>query len=279
MLYVETKTARIPSIGLGTYTLLGETCSELVAQALQIGYRHVDTAPIYENEAAVGEGLRYSGVSREEYFVSTKVWYTDIAEGDLERSAEASLRRLGLDTIDLLLIHWPHPTIPLAESMRALNRARSSGLTRNIGVSNFPSYLLADAVRLSESPLAANQVEYHPYLSQAKVHRGCRDADMAMVAYSPLGRGGDLLNEPAVLTAASKHSKKPVQILLRWQVQQEGVVAIPRAERVEWLRENFDVFDFELAADEMASISGLRVRNARFYVNEGYDVPEWDANS
>ncbi|PSH55598.1 aldo/keto reductase [Phyllobacterium sophorae] len=268
--------AAIPVIGLGTWTLKDEVCSELVADALSLGYRHVDTASTYDNERAVGEGLRFSGVPRDEVFVTTKVWYTDIAPGDLERSAEASLKRLGLDTVDLLLIHWPHPEIPLAGSIKALNAVRNFGLARHIGVSNFPTNILAEAVRLSDVPLVANQVEYHPYLDQTKVHAACRAVGMGMVAYSPLGRGGALLEEAVIGEAAKRHSKSPVQVVLRWHVQQEGVVAIPRAERKEWLAENIDVFDFELSAEEMAAITRLRLQNLRFYVNEGYHAPQWD---
>ncbi|WP_342637465.1 aldo/keto reductase [Rhizobium jaguaris] len=234
--------AAIPVIGLGTYTLKGEVCSELIAHALSLGYRHVDTASIYDNEGAVGEGLRFSGVPRDEVFVITKVWYSDIAPGDLERSAEESLRRLGLNAVDLLLIHWPHPEIPLAGSIKALNAVRDSGMAQYIGGSNFPTGLLSDAACLSNAPLVANQVEYYPYLDQTRVHAACRAAGMAMVAYSPLGRGGTLLEEAVIREAAKLHLKSPVQIVLRWHVQQAGVVAIPRTERKERLAENIDVF-------------------------------------
>ncbi|MER8716646.1 aldo/keto reductase [Mesorhizobium sp. M1295] len=268
--------AAIPALGLGTWTLKDEVCSELVAHALSLGYRHLDTASTYDNESAVGEGLRLSGVPREDVFVTTKVWYTEIASGDLERSAEQSLKRLGLDKVDLLLIHWPHPEIPLADSIKALNAVRNSGIAGHIGVSNFPSEMLGKAIRLSDAPLVANQVEYHPFLAQTKVHAACRAAGMAMIAYAPLGRGGALLDEAAIADAAKRHSKSPVQIVLRWHVQQEGVVAIPRAERKEWLAENIDVFDFELSGEEMAAITRLRSHNLRFYVNEGYHAPQWD---
>lgn len=272
---VMVNSAAIPVIGLGTWTLKGEVCSELVAHALSLGYRHLDTAAVYDNESAVGEGLRFSSVPRDNVFVTTKVWYTDIAPGELERSAEASLQRLGLDTVDLLLIHWPNPAIPLAGSIKALNAVRDSGMARHIGVSNFPTGMLAKAVRLSDAPLVVNQVEYHPFLDQTKVHAACRAAGMAMVAYCPLGRGGALFEEAAVADAAKRHGKSPAQIVLRWQVQQEGVVAIPRTERKERLVENIDLFDLELSDEEMAAISRLGSRNYRI-CDLDYS-PKWDS--
>lgn len=272
---VEANGASIPVLGLGTWTLKDAACVDLVSKALSIGYRHVDTAAAYGNEEAVGEGIRASGVAREALFVTTKVWWTDIAAGDLERSAEASLERLGLDHLDLLLIHWPNPQVPLADSIRALNRMRETGLTRHIGVSNFTTTLLAEAIRLSDAPLVANQVEYHPYLDQDRVWRACRAAGMAMVSYCPLARGGRLFENPAVAGAAARHGKSPAQIVLRWHVQQEGVVAIPRTSNPERLSENADIFDFALSDAEMAAISALGAAGQRIC---DYDFsPAWDA--
>lgn len=267
--------AEIPSIGLGTWTLKGETCSELVTEALKQGYRHVDTAIMYRNEEAVGEGLKSSGVPRNDTFLTTKVWYTDIGAGDLERAAEGSLKRLGIDAVDLLLIHWPNPDIPLADSIAALNRARERGLTRHIGVSNFTLPLLAEALRLSDAPLVCNQVESHPLLDQRRIHGACRRAGMAMTAYAPLGRGGDVLRAESVVAAAKAHGKTPGQVVLRWHVQQEGVVCIPRTSRVERLAENADIFDFALTDAEMTEIGALRSANRR--ICDYAFSPEWDA--
>lgn len=272
---VEANGAQIPALGLGTWTLAGEECAQIVAHALQFGYRHVDTAHMYRNEADVGEGLRASGVARDDVFVTTKVWATDIAPGDLERSAEASLKLLGLDQVDLLLIHWPNPRIALEGSIRALNNARRAGLTRYIGVSNFPTALLSRALALSEAPLVANQVEHHPYLDQSKVLRMCRQAGMAMVSYCPLSRGSDLFEQEAVRSAAARHGKTPGQVVLRWHVQQEGVVAIPRTTKRERLAENAAIFDFALNNEEMKAISALSTRNSRICAGEF--APEWDA--
>lgn len=274
MLTVEANGASIPVIGLGTWTLKDKACADMVSRAISLGYRHLDTAASYGNEEAVGEGLRASGVARNDIFVTTKVWWTDIAPADLARSAEASLSRLGLDHVDLLLIHWPNPQVPLADSIGALNLMRERGLARHIGVSNFPTALLAEALRLSDAPLVANQVENHPYLDQSKVYRACREAGMAMVSYCPLARGGRLFEEPAVSKAAARHGKTPAQIVLRWQVQQDGIVAIPRTSNPERLSENIGLFDFSLSEEEMAAISALRGAGQRIC---DYDFsPAWD---
>jgi diketogulonate reductase-like aldo/keto reductase len=272
---VEANGAAIPALGMGTWTLSGAQAAELVEHALRIGYRHVDTAAAYGNEQAVGEGLRASGVDRDAVFVTTKVWWTDLAQADLRRSAEESLRRLGLDQVDLLLIHWPNPRIPLRETIDALNAVRRDGLARHIGVSNFPTALLAEAVAASEAPLCVNQVENHPYLDQRKVHAACRAAGMAMVSYCPLHRGGPLLEEPAVRAAAARLARTPGQVVLRWHVQQEGVAAIPRSARKERLAENLDIFGFALSSEEMAAISALAGRSHR--ICDADFAPAWDA--
>ncbi len=271
---VDANGAGVPALGLGTWTLKDAQCARIVEKALRLGYRHIDTAAMYANEEAVGAGLRASGVARDDVFVTTKVWWTDLAADDLRRSAERSLRHLGLDAVDLLLIHWPNPKIPLAESIAALNKAKTDGLARHIGVSNFPTGLLAQAIELSDAPLAVNQVENHPYIDQRKIHAACRAAGMAMVSYVPLYRGGDLFSEPAVTDAARAHGKTAAQIVLRWHVQQDGVVAIPRTTREERLAENADIFDFALMQSEMDAIGALRARHRRLC---NYDFsPEWD---
>lgn len=272
---VEANGASIPALGMGTWTLEGEHCAQMVAEALRVGYRHVDTAAKYANEEAVGEGLRASGLGRDDYFLTTKVWFTDIADGDLQRSAEASLKRLGVDAVDLLLIHWPNPAIPLPQSIRALNAVKAAGLTRHIGVSNFPTELLGEAIRLSDAPLVCNQVEYHPYLNQDKIKAVLAANGMALTSYCPLYRGGTLFDEPAVRNAAAAHGRSPGQIVLRWHVQQEGVIAIPRTSRPERLAVNLSVFDFALSDDEMAAISALGRRGERIC---DFDFsPVWDA--
>ena len=272
---IKANGADIPAIGMGTWTLKGDQCAELVAAAIDVGYRHVDTAAMYANEDAVGRGIAGSGIARDDIFVTTKVWWTDIAPGDLERSAEQSLARLGLGHVDLLLIHWPNPRVPVADSIGALNRVRERGLARNIGVSNFTTALLDEALRASDAPLVADQVEYHPMLNQDKVHAACRKAGMAMVSYCPLYRGGALFDRPEIVGPARRLGKAPAQIVLRWHVQQDGVVAIPRTTRRERLAENLAVFDFELDAAEMDAISALSSANSRICDFEF--SPRWDA--
>ncbi len=271
---VSANGANIPAIGLGTWTLKDETASELVKSALESGYRHIDTAAMYENEAAVGEGMRASSLAREEIFLTTKVWPTDIADGDLQRSVEASLKRLGTDYLDLVLIHWPSKSIPLADSIKALNEVRDQGWARNIGVSNFTSSLIEEAVGLSKNPLACNQVEYHPFLKQDSVMAACQKHGMALVSYCPLARGSDLFVLPEIAEPAEKYGKTPAQVVLRWHVQQKDVIAIPRSSNADRIRQNLAVFDFELSAEETASISALRSKNHRIC---DFDFsPDWD---
>ena len=266
--------ADIPALGLGTWTLRGESATRCVAAALRAGYRHVDTASSYENEAAVGEGLRAADVPRDHVFLTTKVWPTDIADGDLQRSVEASLGRLAVDYVDLALIHWPSKTVPLAKSIKALNEVRERGLARNIGVSNFTVALVEEAVALSDHPLACNQIEYHPLLNQDRVLAACRRHGLAVVSYCPLARGSDLFAAAPIARAAGAHGKTPAQVTLRWHVQQDGVVAIPRSSNAARIGENLDVFEFELDAVEMAAIDALRSRHHRICDFEF--SPAWD---
>ncbi len=274
MHHVSANGADIPALGLGTWTLRGEAATRCVAAALQAGYRHVDTASSYENEAAVGEGLRATDVPRDRVFLTTKIWPTDIAGGDLQRSLEASLRRLAVDNVDLALIHWPSKTVPLAQSIKALNEVRERGLARNIGVSNFTVALVEEAVALSDHPLACNQIEYHPLLNQDRVLAACRKHGLAVVSYCPLARGSELFAEAPIARAAGAHGKTPAQATLRWHVQQDGVVAIPRSSHAAHIGENLDVFDFELDAAEMVAIDALRSRHLRICDFEF--SPAWD---
>ncbi|MBO6539307.1 MAG: aldo/keto reductase [Rhizobiaceae bacterium] len=272
---VNANGANIPAIGLGTWTLKGDECADLVQAAIETGYRHIDTAAMYDNERDVGRGIARSGLARDDLFVTTKVWHSNLAAKDFRRSAEQSLDRLGLEQVDLLLIHWPSPTVPLAETIAALNAARDDGLTRNIGVSNFPTGLLSEAVSLSKHPLAVNQVEYHPNLDQTKVLTACRAAGTAMVSYCPLGRGLDILRQKPIADAAAAHGRSPGQIVLRWHVQQQGVIAIPRTTKRERLAENLDIDGFQLTDAEMAAISAMRSANNRICDFEF--SPKWDS--
>lgn len=266
--------ANIPGIGLGTWTLDDAAAARLVAEGLKVGYRHIDTAAMYKNEAGVGEGLRSGGVPREEIFLTTKVWHSEVGDGDLQRSVEASLKRLDVDALDLVLIHWPSKAVPLAESIAALNDVRKKGYTRHIGVSNFTVALLEEAVRLSEAPLACNQVEKHPFLNQDRVLDACRRHGLGLVSYCPLARGSELSATPTIVAIAERHGRTPAQVALRWHLQHDGVAAIPRSSRPERIAENLRVFDFSLSEAEMAEISALRSRGWR--ICDDTFAPEWD---
>ncbi|MCB1971219.1 MAG: aldo/keto reductase [Geminicoccaceae bacterium] len=273
MITVEANGAKIPSIGLGTWALRGEVATRMVASAIESGYRHIDTAARYENEAAVGEGLRASSVPRSEIFLTTKIWPDCFRADDFRASVKERLDLLKVDHVDLLLLHWPNDEVPLAETIEALNWAKATGLTRHIGVSNFTTRHIAEAVRLSTAPLVCNQVEYHPFLLQDKVMQATRAAGMAFTAYRPINRGVVQDNE-TIAGIAKKHGKSAVQVTLRWLVQQDGVVAIPRTSNPGRAAENIDIFDFGLDGAEMAAISALRSPGGRM-VN--LDIaPEWD---
>jgi len=255
-----------PRLGLGTGPLKGETGTVLLTEAIRMGYRLLDSAAHYNNEKEVGEAVRASGVPREELIVVTKAWPDKIGGADLRSSAEASLKRLGMDRVDLFLLHWPNPTIPLAETISALAKLQLDGLTRSIGISNFPTRMMAEAQKLSPVKIVANEVEYHPYLAQNAVLAACRKAGMAMIAHCPLGRAGRLFMEPVIQAASRRLNRSPAQIVLRWHVQQPNVIAIPSSHSATRLKENFSVFDFALSHEEMAAISALQAHNRRLCV-------------
>lgn len=268
--------ADIPAIGLGTWPMRGQECVSAVQAALEAGYRHVDTAAMYHNETEVGEAIAGYRTPRDEIFVTTKVWYDQIGDGDLQRSAEESLHKLGMDDVDLLLIHWPNSNVPLAESIGALCDAKRRGLARHIGVSNFPSALLVEAISLSEERLCVNQVEYHPFLNQDAVLAACRENGMVMTSYAPIARAGSLLNAPVIREIARAYERSEAQIVLRWHIQQEDVVAIPKSADPDRIKANIDLEGFVLSDDEMASLSALAKRGGRTIDPEW--GPEWDAD-
>ena len=261
----------IPSLGLGTWQIEGPAAAEAVSDALALGYRHIDTARAYGNEREVGEGLRDAGVARDEVWVTTKVWLDDLEPDRLRRSAEASLRDLGLDQVDLLLVHWPNPSVRLGDTLAALHRARQDGLTRQIGVANFPSALLREAI--AEFPIHCNQVEYHPYLSQRAVLDVARAHGIVVTAYSPLGSGG-LLGDPVLAEIAQARGCTPAQVALRWLLDQTGVAAIPKAASHENRRANLATLELApLTYQERARVDAL-ARGRRF-INPSV-APEWD---
>jgi diketogulonate reductase-like aldo/keto reductase len=260
--------------GLGTWELQGRVCTRVVEQALRLGYRHLDTAEIYDNEQAVGEGLRASGVKRGDVFVTTKIWPSHFAPGELERAARACLTRLRLSEVDLLLLHWPNPQIPLAETLGALAGVKRDGLTRHIGISNFTVAQIEEAVRATREPLVCNQIECHPFLDQSKVIAACRRHGMAVVAYSPIARGG-AGDDKVLARIGAAHGKSAAQVALHFLVQQ-NIVVIPRTSKVERLAENAAIFDFALSKTEMAEIAALAHPRGRV-VDWAYSgTQKWD---
>ena len=271
---VEAHGARIPLIGLGIWDLRGRVCARIVEQALRLGYRHIDTAEMYDNEREVGEGLRSSGIKRDEVFVTTKIWPSHFAPRELERAAKDSLMRLRLSEVDLLLLHWPNPRIPLSETLGALCKVKQAGLARHIGVSNFTVTLIDEAVVLASEPLVCNQIELHPFLDQTKVVAACRAHSVAVVAYSPIARG-NAKNDAVLARIGQAHGKTAAQVCLRWLTQQR-IAVIPRTSRVERLLENFSIFDFDLAPAEMAEIGALARGDGRLVDYAYSGTPKWD---
>ena len=264
---------RIPCIGFGTWQLDGPTARSMVETALELGYRHIDTAYIYKNEQDVGDAIAASAIARDEIFLTTKIWTDSFHDGDLQRAAEASVKKLG-GPVDLLLLHWPSPAVPLAQTMVALNDAKARGLTRAIGVSNFPSRLMREAATLSAAPLVTNQVEYHPYLSQQAVLKTALDMGSTLTAWSPIARG-KVSTDPVLVAIGAAHGKTATQVTLRWLVQQEGVIAIPRTSSARHAAENIALFDFELSDAEMAAIFELASLSGRMgdWIDPAF---EWD---
>jgi diketogulonate reductase-like aldo/keto reductase len=243
----------IPPVGLGTWRLTGASCRRSVETALEVGYRHLDTAQEYGNERQVGDAIRASGIDREDLFVTTKLGRGNRGRDAVHRSVEESLAKLGTDHVDLLLIHWPNLTTPLEETLSAMGDLVESGAVRYVGVSNFDLDRLARARERSEHPIAVNQVQYNPYWPQAKLLDYCRIHDVLVTAYSPLAHGG-VLDDPILEEIGTRHGKTPAQVAIRWLLEQPGVVTVPKATSRQHLEENLDVFDFELTDEEMNRI-------------------------
>jgi 2,5-diketo-D-gluconate reductase B len=253
--------AQIPALGFGTSPMTGGLSPDTVAAALHAGYRHIDTAWKYGTERAVGEAMRASGVPRGEIFLTTKVSHEYLRADDFAKSVDESLAALKVDCVDLLMVHWPNPEIPLHETMPALAKAKRQGLARHVGVANFNIALLDEAIHLCPEPLVCLQAEYHPYLDQTKLLDAVRDRGMAFVAYCPLGRGR-LFTDPVLAEIAKTRGRSIAQVALRWLIQQ-GVAAIPRSSNPQRIADNFKVFDFALSDAEMARISTLKRPNGR----------------
>lgn len=267
---VSAQGAEIPKIGFGTWQIAGDACVEAVRDALELGYRHFDTAAVYDNEREVGRGLADSGIAREDVWLTTKVWMDDLSRDRLRASAENSLRDLRMEYVDLLLIHWPSADVPIEESLAEMTRLRDEGKVRHLGVSNFTPRLLSEA--LEHAPILCNQVEYHVGLGQERLLALAGERDLAIAAYAPFAHG-ELLDQPVLREIGEAHGKSPGQVALRWLIEQERVVALPKASSRENRAANLDVFDFELSDTERARLDELPKDQRRF--DTGW-APDWD---
>jgi 2,5-diketo-D-gluconate reductase B len=264
----------MPALGFGTSPMTGGLSADTVAAALKAGYRHIDTARKYGTERAVGEAIRVSGVPRNDIFLTTKVSHENLRAGDFAKSVDESLAALGVDYVDLLLIHWPNPEIALSETMPALAKVKRRGLARHIGVANFNVALLEQAIKLCPEPLAALQAEYHPYLDQSKLLAAVRQHKLVFIAYCPLGRGR-LFGDPVLAEIAGQRGRSVAQIALRWLLQQ-NIAAIPFSSKPQRIADNFNVFDFTLTDVEMKRIAALKRSDGRVANPAGRVPGGWD---
>jgi diketogulonate reductase-like aldo/keto reductase len=261
----------IPQLGFGTWQLKGDDARRMVGSALSQGYRHIDTAFIYENEAEVGQGIKDAGIARGDFFLTTKIWVTNLTRDALLKQAEESAERLG-STPDLLLLHWPKPEPELMETITALNEAKALGLTSAIGLSNYPSDLWQAAQTMSEAKLVTNQVEYHPFLTINALKAKAQELGSSLTAWSPLARG-KVLDEPTIVEIANKYGKTTGQVTLRW-ITQQGLIAIPKTASEARAAENLAIFDFNLTDEEIARIAALATG---FRVGDHLDPAfQWD---
>ena len=272
--FVAANGALIPSLGFGTYGMQGPGLSGIVPVALKAGFRHIDTAQIYANEADVGLGIAQSGVARDDVFITTKVWTANVAPAAMARSVDESLRKLRSDHVDLLLLHWPSNAVPLEDQVGALNDVVRAGKARHIGVSNYNRALLARATALSAVPLVTNQFEYHPYLEQGKLASATRRAGLAVTAYCAMAVGR-VFDDPTLKQIAARSGRTVSQVVLRWLVQQGDTIALSRTSNPHRLAENTAIHDFELPAEDMAAIFALAEPGSRIVDPRGL-APAWD---
>ncbi len=271
---VSANGANIPALGFGTFRMPDEDVHRILPQALKLGFRHVDTAQIYKNEQAVGDVLASSGIPRQDIFLTTKVWVDRVGHDAFIASVDESLKKLKTDYVDLLLLHWPQSEMPLADRIGALNDLRKAGKVKNIGVSNFSTTLMAEAVKLSDAPIVNNQVEYHPYLDQSKVLAEAAKTGMSLTAYYLMADGA-VPKDEALKDIGAKHGKSAAQVVLRWAVQQKDVIALSKTATESRLPENFEIFDFALSEEEMAAVHKLARPDGRI-VSPGHLAPDWD---
>ena len=268
---LEIQGSTVPKLGFGTWEILGRDCEEAVSDALEIGYRHIDTAQAYDNEAEVGKALAASGIPDNELFLTTKLWRDEFHPERVRPSAEESLGRLQVDSVDLLLLHWPNDAVPLEQTLGALAELRDDGLIKHFGVSNFPLGLLDEALALS--PIFADQVEFHPYLDQQPLVDRAIERDFMVTAYSPLARG-KVPDDPVLREIGDQYGRTAGQVALRWLLDKPNVATIPKASSHERRVENFEIFDFELSDEDRAKIDALH--SGERIIDPGW-APDWNA--
>lgn len=271
---IERRGMSLPALGFGTFEISGETVRKMVGEALDIGYRHIDTAQAYRNEAEVGRGIADSGVPRRDIFLTTKVWVDNFEPAALGTSVRESLERLDSEYVDLLLLHWPKFDHGMGPTLEALVDVREEGFARNIGVSNFTAAQIDETARhIGVGQVATNQVEYHVFLGQKNLRRAMTYHQMALTAYMPLAKG-KVINDPVLAEIGRQYDKTAAQVSLRWLIEQEGVAAIPATTKPEHARANFEIFDFELSDEDHERIAGLD-KDVRVCKPESLS-PEWD---
>jgi len=274
--YVTAKGAKVPVLGFGTWDVFGAEGRRTIEEALSLGYRHIDTAQMYGNEAEVGAAIRSSGIDRSELFITTKIDNANHGREATRRSTADSLRRLGTDYVDLLLIHWPSRAVPMAETLEAMAALKNEGKVRHLGVSNFTTALLAEAVERRHADLLCNQVEYHPFLSQRAVLAALGRYGMLLTAYSPLAKGR-AARDSTLVAIGDKYGKTASQVALRWLIEQDGVAAIPKASNRAHMIENLAALDFALKPADHAAIDRLGGASGRVNDIPGWS-PAWDEN-
>ena len=241
---------RIPVLGLGTWNLTGQRCVSAVSRALELGYRHIDTAEMYGNQAEIGDAIKT--FPRSALFLTSKVWSNHLHHDDIHRACDNTLHQLGTSYLDLYLIHWPNISVPLTETFKALKELVDQGKVRSVGVSNFDTELMKKSLDVSGAPVTVDQVRFHPFSYDKNLLDFCLGKGIVVTAYSPLGRG-NILSNRIIQSIAKKVGKTPAQICLRWCLQ-KGTIVIPKAGSEEHLRENMDVFDWEINEEDMKRI-------------------------
>ncbi|TFG09536.1 aldo/keto reductase [Candidatus Thorarchaeota archaeon] len=264
--------AKIPRIGLGTWENTDpKQCPKTVANALEMGYRMIDTAQMYNNEELVGKGIRMAEVPREEITLATKIWFSDLSSDDIQESTRGSLDRLDVDYVDLLYVHWPAESYDATDTLPALAGLADEGLVREVAVSNFTPELMDEALRECPKPVVADQVEMHPLLRQEELHKYLVEHDIHLVAYSPLARGR-VMDVPELTEIAGKHDISEAQVSLAWLLSKEMVTPIPKATSEDHLRQNIEALDITLDAEDIEKIDSLS--RLRRMIDPSF-APDW----